>query len=147
MAFVLKQDDRFTWPISFDVPVDGGRHQRQSFDGEFVRVSQSRLRELGEAIQNDEMNDSDIARQVLVGWSGITDDEGEEVPFSKAAVDRLLDVRLISCLGLTGSEGKGSKKRVYRVIHPSYVEAQRAAIEVMGEEWLPSKRARALRAG
>ena len=35
MAFVLKQDDRFTWPISFDVPVDGGRHQRQTFDGEF----------------------------------------------------------------------------------------------------------------
>jgi predicted transcriptional regulator len=63
------------------------------------------------------------------------------------AVDRLLDDGLISCLGLTGSEGKGSKKRVYRVIHPTYVEAQRAAIEVMGEEWLPSKRARALRAG
>ena len=96
MAFVLKQDDRFTWPISFDVPVDGGRHQRQSFDGEFVRVSQSRLRQFGEAIQGDEMTDADIARQVLVGWSGITDDEGEEVPFSKAALDRLLDVPMLA---------------------------------------------------
>jgi len=42
------------------------------------------------------MNDSDIARQVLVGWSGITDDEGEEVPFSKAALDRLLDVPMLA---------------------------------------------------
>jgi len=65
MAFVLKQDDRFTWPISFDVPVDGGRHQRQTFDGEFVRLSQSRLRELGEAIQTEEASDQDIAREVL----------------------------------------------------------------------------------
>lgn len=63
------------------------------------------------------------------------------------AVDRLLDDGLISCIGLRGSEGKGSRKRIYRVTHPSHVEAQRAAIEVMGEEWLPSKRARALRAG
>jgi hypothetical protein len=96
MAFVLKQDDRFTWPISFDVPVDGGRHQRQTFDGEFVRVSQSRLRELAELLQGEAATDADIAREVLVGWSGITDDEGEEVPFSKAALDRLLDVPMLA---------------------------------------------------
>jgi len=96
MAFVLKQDDRFTWPISFDVPVDGGRHQRQTFDGEFIRVSQARLRELGEAIQAEEASDQDIAREVMVGWSGITDDDGEEVPFSKAALDRLLDIPMLA---------------------------------------------------
>jgi len=96
MAFVLKQDDRFTWPISFDVPVDGGRHQRQTFDGEFVRLSQSRLRELGEAIQTEEASDQDIAREVLVGWAGITDDDGEEVPFSKAALERLLDIPMLA---------------------------------------------------
>lgn len=64
------------------------------------------------------------------------------------ALDLLLDDGLISCLGLMGAEdGKGSKKRIYRVIHPDHVEAQRAAIAVMGEEWLPSVRAKALRGG
>lgn len=96
MAFVLKQDDRFTWPISFDVPVDGGRHQRQTFDGEFIRLSQSRIRELSAALQDQETGDQDIAREVLVGWSGITDDDGEEVPFSKAALDRLLDIPMLA---------------------------------------------------
>lgn len=63
------------------------------------------------------------------------------------AADLLLDDGLISCLGLVKGEKGGTKKRIYRVIHPDHVEAQRAAIAVMGEALSPSKRARALRAG
>jgi len=54
------------------------------------------LRELGEAIQTEEASDQDIAREVLVGWAGITDDDGEEVPFSKAALERLLDIPMLA---------------------------------------------------
>lgn len=61
------------------------------------------------------------------------------------AVDLLLDDGLISCLGLTGSWGGGSRKRLYRVLHPSQVEAQRVAIDVMGEGLKPSVRAKLLR--
>jgi hypothetical protein len=63
------------------------------------------------------------------------------------ALDLLLDDGLISCLGLVDTEAGGTRKRLYRVIHPDQVEAQRAAIAVMGEALSPSKRARALRAG
>jgi len=61
------------------------------------------------------------------------------------AIDALLDDGLISCLGLTGSWEGGTRKRLYRVLHPSQVEAQRAAIEVMGEALRPSVRAKLLR--
>lgn len=61
------------------------------------------------------------------------------------AIDALLDDGLISCLGLTGSWEGGTRKRLYRVLHPSQVEAQRAAIEVMGEALRPSERAKLLR--
>lgn len=61
------------------------------------------------------------------------------------AVDRLLDDGLISCLGLTSSWHGGSRKRIYRVLHPSQVEAQRVAIDVMGEALRPSVRAKMLR--
>ena len=43
MAFVLKQSDSYTWPVTFDIPVDGGRHERQTFDGEFKRLPQSKI--------------------------------------------------------------------------------------------------------
>lgn len=61
------------------------------------------------------------------------------------AIDALLDDGLISCLGLTGSWEGGTRKRLYRVLHPSQVEAQRVAIDVMGEELKPSVRAKLLR--
>ncbi|MFZ9569081.1 MAG: hypothetical protein ACO28M_04475, partial [Vulcanococcus sp.] len=61
------------------------------------------------------------------------------------ALDRLLDDGLISCLGLTNSWHGGTRKRIYRVIHPSQVEAQRAAIAVMGEALRQSVRAKMLR--
>lgn len=61
------------------------------------------------------------------------------------AIDALLDDGLISCLGLTGSWEGGTRKRLYRVLHPSQVEAQRVAIDVMGEGLKPSVRAKLLR--
>ena len=38
MAFVLKQSDTYVWPVTFDIPVDGGRHEKQTFDGERRRL-------------------------------------------------------------------------------------------------------------
>lgn len=113
MAFVLKQSDTYSWPVTFDVPVDGGRHQRQSFDGEFRRLSQSRIREIGQQIEAGETTDAEVAAEVLVGWSGITDDDGKDVPFSQAAMERLLDVPMLATAIATayfGSFAGGKRK-------------------------------------
>jgi hypothetical protein len=94
--FVLKQSDSYSWPVSFEVPIDGGRHERQTFDGEFKRLPQSRIREIGKLIDDGDILDSAIAAEVLVGWSGVTDDEGKEIPFSQKSLDQLLDVPLLA---------------------------------------------------
>lgn len=96
MAFVLKQSDTYRWPVTFDVPVDGGRHERHSFDGEFRRLNQSRIREMGQQIEAGDVTDAELATEVLVGWTGITDDDGKDVPFSQAALQRLLDVPMVA---------------------------------------------------
>jgi len=96
LAFVLKQSDTYSWPIAFDIPVDGGRMQRQTFDGEFRRLSQSRITEIGQQIKGEEITDADLAAEVLIGWSGVTDDEGKDVPFSQKALDQLLDVPMLA---------------------------------------------------
>lgn len=110
MAFVLKQSATYKWPVSFRVPTDGGKYERQSFDAEFNRLPQSRINEIqtevqarikaaekGEAAEGD-ISDISIADEVLAGWDGIVDDEGEEVPCSKASKAELLNVP-----GLAGS--------------------------------------------
>ena len=113
MAFVLKQSDSYSWPVAFDVPVDGGRHQRQTFDGEFRRLSQSRIREIGQQIEAGETTDAELAAEVLIGWSGITDDDGKEVPFSQAALQQLLDVPMLATAIATSYFGslQGAKRK------------------------------------
>ena len=104
MAFVLKQSDTYSWPISFDVPADGGRQEKQTFDGEFKRLSQSRINEIKDKVQervsatersldtDGMITDQEIAEEILVGWEGVVDDKGEEVLFSETLKARLLDV-------------------------------------------------------
>jgi hypothetical protein len=94
--FVLKQSDSYSWPVSFEVPVDGGRHERQTFDGIFKRLPQSRIREIGKLVDEGEILDSSMATEVLVGWSGVTDADGKEIPFSQKALAQLLDVPLLA---------------------------------------------------
>jgi len=108
MAFILKQSDTYNWPVPFDVPTDGGRFLKQSFDAEFKRPTQTRIVEIQEsvmarlrAIQNDQdtegmITDQQIAGEVLVGWAGIDDGEGGEVPFSEKAKTQVLDVPSVS---------------------------------------------------
>ena len=103
MAFVLKQSDTYNWPVPFEVPTDGGRFLKQSFDAEFKRPTQTRIVEIQElvmarlrAIQNDQdtegmITDQQIAGEVLVGWAGIEGEDGE-VPFSEKAKAQVLDV-------------------------------------------------------
>ena len=42
MAFVLKQSDTYKWPVTVEIPIDGGRFDKQTFDAEFKRLPQER---------------------------------------------------------------------------------------------------------
>lgn len=107
MAFVLKQTDSYTWPVSLKMPVDGGKRQKQTFDAEFKRLPQSRIAEIqataqklvkaaekGETIEG--ISDVSVADEVLIGWSGIVDEDGQEVPYSEGMKAHLLEVPLMA---------------------------------------------------
>jgi hypothetical protein len=118
MSFVLKQSDTYTWPVTFDVPVDGGRHERQTFDGEFKRMPQSKVGPMvAELNRLDDAGDmeriTELASDVLVGWSGVTDDTGKEVPFSQKALEQLLEVPLLAASVLKAyfDSLKGAKRK------------------------------------
>jgi hypothetical protein len=110
MAFVLKQSATYSWPVPFKVPTDGGKYEKQTFDAEFKRLPQSRINEIQAEVQarlratefgrpfEGEVSDISIADEVLAGWAGVVDDEGEEVPFSATSKAQLLNIP-----GLAGS--------------------------------------------
>ena len=96
MAFVLSQSESYTWPVAVEFPIDGGRFDKQTFDAEFRRLPQARIRAIWDQIQNGELGDDELCNEVLAGWSGIQDGKGSEVPYSEKAKADLLNVPLVS---------------------------------------------------
>lgn len=108
MAFVIKQSDSYSWPITFEIPVDGGRHEKQTFDAELKRLPQSRIVEIQEAVQKrlsaiqrdeetaDMITDHEIANEILIGWNGINDEDGTAVPFSERSKTQLLEIPTVT---------------------------------------------------
>ena len=96
MSFVLKQADTYKWPVSHDMPVDGGKHERHTFDAEFKRITQSRIRQMGEQIENNEITESELVTEVLLGWDGINDEDGNPIKFSQKALAQVIDVPMLA---------------------------------------------------
>jgi hypothetical protein len=94
--FKIIQPSEYSWNVTVELPMDGGRVDKQSFDGIFKRISQSRLAEIQKQIEAGEIRDVDLAREVLVGWKGVVDSDGNDVPFSESARDQLLDISMVA---------------------------------------------------
>lgn len=113
MAFVLSQSESYTWPVVVEFPIDGGRFDKQTFDAQFKRLTQGRIREIWEQIQGGDLNDDDLCQEVLTGWNGIQDGKGEPVPYSEKAKADLLGVPLVASALVTAwldSLSKGKRK-------------------------------------
>lgn len=96
MAFVLSQSESYTWPVAVEFPISGGRFDKQTFDAEFRRLPQARIREIWDAIQAGEMTDDDLCNEVVIGWAGIQDAKGNDVPYSEKAKTDILNVPLVA---------------------------------------------------
>jgi hypothetical protein len=90
--FKISQKPTYSWPVTVNLPVDGGKFEKQTFDAEFKRLTQSQIKAHLEA----NASDFDFGKDVLVGWKGVTDDSGAEVPFSESSRDQLLEIPAVS---------------------------------------------------
>lgn len=105
MSFVLQQSESYSWPITIILPVDGGRREKHTFEGEFKRLPQTRINEIvrqaramerGRLSEDEVLEDQDAATEILIGWSNVVDDEGNEIPFSAKALAQLLEIPTVA---------------------------------------------------
>ena len=102
MALVLKDSDSYSWLITYRQPVSGGRREKQEFEAEFKRLPQSRIAEIQDLAQKRmdgievEISDVSIADEVVVGWQGIVDGEGEPLPYTRRTKEQLLDLPMMA---------------------------------------------------
>lgn len=93
--FKLSQATTYTWPVTIELPADGGRTEKHTFDAQFQRLSQSRIEEIRGLIERNEIRDVDLVREVVTGWSNVVDNDGP-VPFSAFALDQLLEIPMVA---------------------------------------------------
>lgn len=92
MAFILDDlDDTFDWKVKLPIPTKNKR-ETHSFTATFKRISQDRFEELGRLQREENLTNTEIAKEIMVGWSGMQDKQGNELPFTESKLDKLLNV-------------------------------------------------------
>lgn len=92
--FKLAQKDTYTWPVTVEIPTDGGKFEKHGFTAEFRRLPRSEIEALLRAVteSHDPQREADIVDQILLGWNGIVDADGQPVSFSDEARNQVLDI-------------------------------------------------------
>ncbi|KYP10546.1 MAG: hypothetical protein A0129_12170 [Limnobacter sp. CACIAM 66H1] len=92
MPFKLKLSPTYSTPVNIEIPVDGGRFEKSTFDAEFKRLTTDELNALLARQQEANRTDQDMIADVLVGWKGLRDEDDQEVPFSETNREALFKV-------------------------------------------------------
>jgi hypothetical protein len=108
--FVIDKSDTFKWPVSYSVPVDGGKYETHKIIVVFKRLSQKRITEMGKP----DVQDVAFAKEVVAGWEGIETSDKNEFEFSDENLDKLLDKPLMAAaivLAYTDAVMGGMKRK------------------------------------
>jgi hypothetical protein len=85
MAFIRKKVASFGWPVTVEIPSDGGKFEKQLFNVTFKRLGRSEFTKLADK------GDVELLEAVLEGWDEIVDEDGAAVPFTAANLKGFLD--------------------------------------------------------
>ena len=92
MPFVIDQSPTYKWNVEVNVNKDGAV-SKEIFVGHFKNISQSRFKEMVKMIEDKQIDDIDVTKEVLLGWELMLASDGSEVPFNKNTLNQLLEVR------------------------------------------------------
>ena len=99
MALNLSKSKTYTWPVEYEYPEDGD-FIKVDFIAKFKRMPQSYLEKVGQMGEKNEILDKEVVREVLVGWSQVTENDKDgnevEVPFNKKNLETLLEMPMLS---------------------------------------------------
>ena len=90
--FKLSTSDSYKYPVVVEIVDESGRTTKHTFEAHFKRLPQSEIDRLLVASKDDGIRDEDVVDQVLIGWSGVVDEQGDAMPFNAENVRVVLDI-------------------------------------------------------
>ena len=91
MPFVIDQKPTYKWKVVVKINKDGEVSQ-EIFTAHFKNISQSRFKEMIKMVEEKQLEDVDVAKEVLMGWEEMENEDGTDVEFNKANLNKALDV-------------------------------------------------------
>lgn len=88
--FRIEKAKTVKWPTTVNIPRDGGRTTKATFNATFKLLEQDEL----DAIMQDG-GDREIGCAVLADWEGVANADGEPLAFSEEARDELMNIPYI----------------------------------------------------
>ena len=98
MGLVFKKVTEYEWDVTVQSP-DKGKFKKETFTAKFKNIGRKAFADLIES------GDENFVRTVLVGWSGIKDDNGKDLEFNDDNFEAILDNQFI-VLGVIKAYGE-----------------------------------------
>jgi hypothetical protein len=92
--FKLAQKPTYRWPVEVRFPAEVGKFGKGTFTAEFNTLPQDEIDRIIQAGRDGDV-DADVCREALIGWSGVQDEDGSEVPYSDEAKTKLLNIAYV----------------------------------------------------
>lgn len=87
--FKVALSETYEHQVAVDFP---GSVKPLKFNAVFRRLTSAEHAELSKKARDLEINDREYCKEVMVGWKGVKSEDGEELDFSDAFFDQLLDI-------------------------------------------------------
>jgi hypothetical protein len=113
MAFIIKKDKSYSWPVTISEPIDGGGFNDQKVRVKFKMLSQARIDDI---VKNEAEEDADILSDVLIGWEeeAFRDEAGVNLLFNEDNKDLILSIPFVRSALIKGFFESISGKAVKR---------------------------------
>jgi hypothetical protein len=101
MAFVIKKEHSYIWPIIIYSPRDGGDFDKYKINVKFLMANQKKIEQ---SIKDAADGNSDFLDDVLAGWTdeSFKDDMGNPIQFNNETKEIILDNPIIRNAILSG---------------------------------------------
>ncbi len=107
MALVFKKVTEYDWEVTVQSP-EKGKFKKETFTAKFKNIGRKAFAKLVE-----EEDDENFVKSVLVGWSGIKDDDGNDIQFNDENFEALTDNHFIvkGIIKAFGESMKGASEK------------------------------------
>lgn len=92
MVFKVARRRKVEWPVTVNIPQDGGKTTKATFTATFEVLEQQQIDDI---VMGRGADQTDLLEAALVGWGGVADESGNEIAFSPEAKKALLEITYV----------------------------------------------------